>query len=358
MHAPLPPEACAKDGLGSSDATGGANVKFGAQFLAEDFHDCMESVQVAERAGFSHAWFVDSQILWQDCYVYMAQALAMTERIVLGTAVSNPFTRHPTVTASVNATLAELYPGRLIVGLGRGDSAVRTMGLNPVPTKELRAAVPVIRALMAGETTEINDAEVHFRWRKEGPPVPIALSATGPKNLRAAGALADIVMIYVGVHPENVSWAINHIRAGAADAGRDPDSVKVSVLCGLEVSDDRAAAQDAVRWAAAACANHIGDTMTRNPAHGMPATMTRLVDARIQHYDYYEGHLDSGADHTAFLTPELIDDFAIAGPPEHCLEMIQALAELGVWEVSSAYYNGRNDQLERVGREVIGPLQA
>ncbi len=333
-------------------------MKLGAQFLAEDFHSCMESVGIAERAGFAHAWFVDSQILWQDCYVYIARALEVTDGIVLGTAVSNPFTRHPTVTASVNATLAELHPGRVILGLGRGDSAVRTMGMNPVPTKELRAAVPVIRSLMAGETVQINEADVHFRWHKQGPEVPIALSATGPKNLRAAGGLADIVMIYVGVHSESVAWAIDHIRTGARDAGRDPDSVRVSVLCGLEVDDDRDAAQSAVRWAAAACANHIGDTMKRNAEHGMPETMTRLVDARTQHYDYYEGHLDSSADHTAFLTPDLIDDFAIAGPPEHCLERIRALEALGVWEVSSAYYNGRNDQLERVGRDLIRKLDA
>ena len=142
---------------------------------------------------------------------------------------------------------------------------------------------------------------------------------------------------------------------GAEDAGRDPDDVKVSVLCGLELDDDAAAAREAVRWAAAACANHIGDTMKRNPEHGMPETMTRLVEARTQHYDYYEGHLDSDADHTAYLTPELIDDFAIAGSADHCLEKIRALEELGVWEISSAYYNGRNDQLARVGREAARP---
>ena len=333
-------------------------MKLGAQFLAEDFAECMDAVVAAERAGFAHAWFVDSQILWQDCYVYMTRALESTTSIVVGTAVSNPFTRHPTVTASVNATLAELHPGRVILGLGRGDSAVRTMGMNPVTTKQLRAAVPMIRALMAGETTQINEADVHFRWHKDGPAVPIALSATGPKNLRAAGGLADIVMIYVGVHPENVRWAIDHIRAGAEEAGRDLDTVKVSALCGLEVDDDATAARATVRWAAAACANHIGDTMKRNPEHGMPETMTRLVEARSQHYNYYEGHLDSDADHTAYLTDELIDDFAIGGSAEHCLAKIRALEGLGVWEVSSAYYNGRSDQLARVGREVISELDA
>lgn len=328
-------------------------MKIGAQFLAEDFGACMESVQVAEEAGYAHAWFVDSQILWQDCYVYMAQALARTKTIVLGTAVSNPLTRHPTVTASVNATLAELYPGRVILGLGRGDSAVRTMGLKPVPTRVLREAVPLIRDLMHGRTVRLNEADVHFRWYREGPAVPIALSATGPRNLRAAGGLADIVMIYVGVHPTSVAWALGEIRRGAAEAGRDPEAVKVSVLCGLEVGDEERASRDAVRWAAAACANHISDVMQRNPDHGMPEEMTRLVDARTQHYDYYEGHLDSGADHNAYLTDELIDDFAIAGPAAKCVQKLEELAALGVWEVSSAYYNGRGDQMRRVGEEII-----
>ena len=338
-------------------------MKLGAQFLVEDFEACMASVGVAEESGYAHAWLIDSHVLWQDCYVYMAHALARTERIALGTAVSNPHTRHPTVTACVNATLAELHPGRVILGLGRGESAVRTIGLDPVPTRVLRESVPAIRKLMSGDTVELNGADVHFRWHRDGPAIPIALAATGPKNLRAAGALADIVMVYVGVHPTSVGWAINEVAAGASEAGRDPDDVKVSVLCGLEVNDDEQAPRDTVRWAAAGCANHIADVIQRNPEHGMPGEMTRLVEARSRYYDYYERQHDyseahlrefySDPDHTGYLTDELIDNFAIAGKPEKCIEQLTALAELGVWEVSSAYYNGRDDQMRRVGREII-----
>ena len=163
-------------------------------------------------------------------------------------------------------------------------------------------------------------------------------------------------MIYGGVHPTSVAWAIGLIKQGAVDAGRDSDDAKVSVLCGLEVSEDEDTARQCVRWAAAACANHIADVMKRNPEYGMPEEMTRLVDARTQHYDYYEGHLDSDADRTAFLTEGLIDDFAIAGRPGKCVEKRRALDGLGVWQVSSAYYKGRNDQLRRVGPEVIAAL--
>jgi alkanesulfonate monooxygenase SsuD/methylene tetrahydromethanopterin reductase-like flavin-dependent oxidoreductase (luciferase family) len=118
------------------------------------------------------------------------------------------------------------------------------------------------------------------------------------------------------------------------------------------LSDDQEEAWDASRWAPAACANHIEDVTRRNPEHGMPDAMTRLVEARDQ-YDYYEGHLDSKAEHAAYLTGELIDDFAIAGPVERCLEKIRALAEVGVEEVSTAYLNGELEQMRRIGREIM-----
>jgi len=330
-------------------------ASIGAQFLPERFAECVDSVKAAEHAGYSHAWFVDSQILWQDCYVYMSHALAATERIVIGTAVTNPFTRHVTTTASVYGTLAELHPGRLELGIGRGDSSVRTMGMNPVKTTFLRDSIVLLRELLAGRHVEINGADVHFRWLSEDAGVPIMMSGTGPKNLRQAGSLADRVMLYVGVSDEALEWAIGHVRAGAEEAGRDPDSVKLSVLTAMWVSDDQQEAWDACRWAPAACANHIADTMRRNPAHGMPEVMTRLPQSR-EEYDYYAGHLASDADHTAYLTGELIDDYAIAGSADKVRATVKRLLDRGIDEISCAYQNGNFDQMATVGREVISPL--
>jgi 5,10-methylenetetrahydromethanopterin reductase len=332
-------------------------MRIGAQFMCQDFELCMQSVEAAEDGGYGFAWFIDSQILWQDVYVYMTSALARTDRIVVGTAVTNPFTRHLTVTASAFATLAQLHPGRLIMGVGRGDSAVRTMGLNPVPTKVFRDSIPVLRSLTNGETVRLNNADVHLRWVNEPTRIPICMSATGPRNLRAAGALADWVMLYVGVNPTSVQWAIEHVRAGAQEAGRDPEELKLSILAAMWISDDQEEAWAKCRWAPAACANHIEDTMRRNPDHDMPATMTRLPKAR-EHYDYYAGHLDSAADHTGFLTGELVDDYAIAGSTEKCLAKVRELEELGIDEVSCAYLNGELEQMALVGRQVIAPLAA
>lgn len=327
----------------------------GAQFLEQDFAECIDSVKAAERAGYSHAWFVDSQILWQDCFVYMTHALAATERIVVGTAVTNPYTRHVTTTASAFGTLAALHPGRLEIGIGRGDSAVRTMGLNPVRTSILKETVPLLRELVAGRHATINGADVHLRWIGEDPRIPIMMSATGPKNLRLAGSLADRVMLYVGVNPTSVRWAMEHVRAGAEAAGRDPDGIRFSVLTAMWVGDDQEEAWARCRWAPAACANHIEDTMRRNPDHGMPETMTRLVSARDD-YDYYAGHLDSTADHAAYLSGELVDDFALAGPPAKVLAKTRKLSELGIDEISCAYLNGAFEQMDRVGHEIIRTL--
>jgi alkanesulfonate monooxygenase SsuD/methylene tetrahydromethanopterin reductase-like flavin-dependent oxidoreductase (luciferase family) len=337
-------------------------VKIGAHFLPEDFPDFIDCVRVAEEAGYDRAWLVDSQMLWEDVWVYITRALEATERVQYGVAVANPLTRHYTVSASTAATLAQLHPGRVILGLGRGDSAVRTLGLKQVSTKKFAEVVPRVRALLAGDEIDLDGTPIRIRWVSSdgatGERVPIAVAATGPRNLRLAGALADIAMPQVGANPAAVRWAVEQIRAGAEEAGRDPDEVEIAIFCGMWVSDNLDESREESRWAAACAANHVGDVMQRVPDHGMPEELTRVVEARTLAYDYYEGHLDSGAEHTGWVTPELIDDFAITGPPDQCLARIAELAELGVGEISTAYLNGKQEQLRRVGESIIPALGA
>jgi alkanesulfonate monooxygenase SsuD/methylene tetrahydromethanopterin reductase-like flavin-dependent oxidoreductase (luciferase family) len=312
-------------------------------------------VQAAEEAGYERAWVVDSQMLWEDVWVYLTRALAETGRIQLGVAVANPLTRHFSVSAGTAATLAKLHPGRVLLGLGRGDSAVRTLGLKQVSTRKFAEVVPRVRDLLAGSEIDLDGTPIRIRWAG-GERVPIAIAATGPRNLRLAGALADIAMPQVGANPAGVGWAVDQIRAGAEEAGRDPEEVEIALFCGLWVSADLPEARERTRWAAACAANHLGDVIARVSDHGMPEELSRVVMARTQHYDYYAGHLDSSAEHTEYLTDELIDDFAITGPAERCLDRIRELEALGVGEISSAYLNGELDQMRRVGREIVPAL--
>ena len=157
-------------------------MAIGAQFMCQDFEECMVSVEKAEASGYEYAWFIDSQILWQDVYVYLTSGLDRTERIVFGTAVTNPWTRHVTVTASAFATIAQLHPGRLVLGIGRGDSARADDGHEP-GADEAAARLDSDPARPHGrQTVKINDADVHFRWVTEDVGVPICLSATGPEE--------------------------------------------------------------------------------------------------------------------------------------------------------------------------------
>ena len=250
-------------------------MRFGAHFLPEDLPVFLDSVRAADAAGYDYAWLVDGQMLWQDVYVYMTHGLAATERLVFGVAVTNPLTRHPSVTASVNATLADLHPGRVVLGLGRGDNAVRTLGLKPVPTAELADAVPRIRALMAGEAATLGGHETRIRWADEQ--VPILMAATGPKNLRLCGALRRH-RDGLRRHAPGERGVGDRPRPGRRRGGGARPRRRRHLGALRHVGRRRPGARPRrVPLGAAACANHIAYALKWNPDHGMPERMTRLV---------------------------------------------------------------------------------
>jgi 5,10-methylenetetrahydromethanopterin reductase len=185
-------------------------------------------VRRAETLGWDAALQPDSQLRRRDTYVLLAAAARATERIILGPLLANPVNRHPTVTAGSIATIDELAPGRTLLGWGVGDAAVRLAGLKPARIKELEASTRLMRALLDGQAVEVG-AERPARLPHHRP-VPIWIAAGGPKTLRMAGGVADGVFIRVGTHSSNIATAVNAIRAGAADAGRDPASVRLGAV--------------------------------------------------------------------------------------------------------------------------------
>ena len=185
-------------------------------------------VRRAETLGWDAAFQPDSQLRRRDTYVLLAAAARATERITLGPLLANPINRHPTVTAGSIATIDELAPGRVLVGWGVGDTAVRLAGLRPARVKELEDSTRLMRALLDGKSVDVGAAQParlpHHR------PVPIWIAAGGPRTLRMAGGVADGVFIRVGTHTANIATAIDAIRAGAKDAGRDPSRVRLGAV--------------------------------------------------------------------------------------------------------------------------------
>src|SRR5207245_7149656 len=181
-------------------------------------------VRRAEQLGWDAALQPDSQLRRRDTYVLLAAAARVTERITLGPLLANPVNRHPTVTASSIATIDELAPGRVLLGWGVGDTAVRLAGLRPARVKELEASTRLMRALLDGGEVEVG-AERPARLSHHRP-VPIWIAAGGPRTLRMAGGVADGVFIRVGTHAANIKTAIDLIHAGAREAGREPPAAR------------------------------------------------------------------------------------------------------------------------------------
>src|SRR2546426_5410656 len=179
-------------------------------------------VKRAETLGWDAAFQPDSQLRRRDTYVLLAAAARATRRITLGTLLANPMNRHPTVTASSIATIDELAPGRVVLGWGVGDTAVRLAGLRPARVKELEETTRLMRALLDGQDVEVGAARPAYLPHHRA--VPIWIAAGGPRTLRMAGGVADGVFIRVGTHPANIKRSIDAIHAGAVEAGRDPSA--------------------------------------------------------------------------------------------------------------------------------------
>lgn len=193
-------------------------------------------VAEVERQGFDDVYVPDSQVLWRDSYLTLFAAAQATSRIGLGTAVTNVVTRHPSVVASLSRTVAEASEGRFRLGLGVGNSSVEPVGLSPSTGAELRSGVAAIRTLLAGSTATFGDTEV--RMRDPFPGVPVHIAASGPRNLRLAGEIADGAILLSGVSPQLLRRALKLVREGAEQAGRKPEDVEITLSAHAMVTDD------------------------------------------------------------------------------------------------------------------------
>ena len=194
----------------------------------------------AESLGWDYGLIPCSPLLVRDPYVLLAFAARATTRITLGTLLDTPVMRHPAALASSIATVAELAPRRVLLGLGVGDTAVRLNGLSPARVATLERAVVQTRALLAGEAIEVGAARpARLRHAQR---VPVWVAAQGPRALAMAGAHADGVFIRVGADRRNIELAYQQVVKGARSVERDPDEVEIGVIFHVAVDDDAARA--------------------------------------------------------------------------------------------------------------------
>jgi probable F420-dependent oxidoreductase len=305
----------------------------------------------AEAAGFSHVWTFDSHLLWQEPFVIYSQILAQTSRVVVGPMVTNPGTRDWTVTASLFATLNEMYGNRTVCGIGRGDSALRTLGYPPTTVASLRDCVNVIRDLANGRTASYRGTEVHFPWVKDGS-LEVWVAAYGPKALAVTGQVGDGYILQLA-DPDIAAWMISSVRAAAEKAGRDPAAIKFCVAAPAYVGDDLAHQRDQTRWFGGMVGNHVADIVSRYGASGaVPQALTDYIKGR-QGYDYAE-HGRAGNTHTDFVPDEVVDRFCVLGPVEDHLARLRQLRELGVDQFAIYLQHDAKEQtLAAYGEHII-----
>lgn len=309
-------------------------------------------VQAAEAAGFRYVWFGDSHVIWQEVTPYLTLAAMHSDTLHIGPLVANPLTRHPTVMASSIATLNEVSNGRAILGLGRGDSAVRTLGLAPMPVASFRRASQQMQALCRGETVELNGTLVCFPWLTR--PVPLFMAAYGPRVLRIAGEMADGVILQIA-DPSVVAWSLDYVRQGAAQAERDCPPKDIVVAAPSYISDDPSHILTRVRGFPAVVSNHVRDLLRRYPGTELPAALLQDIEV-IQAYDY-QHHGQPDAPHAQAVSYDLAARFTIVGTIAECRDRIAQLAACGVTQIC-LYLNvveedAQLDFLATYGRDIL-----
>jgi probable F420-dependent oxidoreductase len=272
-----------------------------------------------------------------------------TTRMRLGTCVTNPGTREPSVTASVFATLNGISGGRMVVGIGRGDSARRVMGKPPTTLDRLEVAINEIRALAAGEETRDDDHTVQMKWASGK--LPIYVAAYGPKALRLAGKVGDGVILQFA-DPQLIKWCLGFVREGREEAGRDWSTFHVMSAAPTFITDDIELARAQVRWFPAMVSNHVVDLVSKYPPDQLPPELTMYVRNRPG-YDYQE-HGRVGAHHAEFVTDEVVDRFCVIGTADACSRKLQELRDVGVNEFNIYLMTDEKERtLEVYGREIV-----
>ena len=333
-------------------------LTFGVTVLPDPPHTrFLELMQLAEENGFEYGWTYDSHILWHDAYPLLTLLATQTEKLKFGHCVTNPGTREPTVTASAYATLHAMSGGRAVMGIGRGDSARRVIGQQPVKMDEFEAACVMIKDLMNGRPVEWNGKELELTWAQGRERIPMYVAAYGPRALAVAGRVADGVIIQLA-DPVIIQWLMEQARAAAVEAGRDPDELECLVCAPSIVTDDLQEARDAVRWFPAMVSNHVMDLIERYGEDSeIPKELTDYVKAR-KFYDYKD-HSREGAAHGEFVTDEIADRFSVIGSEDAVTAKLRELESIGVDHFNIYLMtHGQEDILKAYGDTIIPAVRA
>ena len=272
----------------------------------------------AEEAGFHGLMVTDSQCLRPDPFVELSAVAEATTTLHIGTCASNLVTRHPSVLASLAASLQQRSGGRMHLGVARGDSAVTKVGLHPLTPEAFAGSLASLRSLLHGETAVIDGTTVSLSWLDPStPPTPVIGVASGPQTIVAAARNADGLILQLGSDPEAIARGVRLAR----DAQTSPEfTVAAYVIVGLEMEGGGRPPIDGVttllaRMAATTLAND------GSPQAAAAEAATRTYSLATH------GH--PAAEEEARAT----EHYALMGTAEHVIGQLRRIASTGCDEL-------------------------
>jgi 5,10-methylenetetrahydromethanopterin reductase len=335
-------------------------------------------VMLAEKRGFTHAWLYDSQMLTSDVYAALALCAANTKKIFLGPGVTNPASRIAPLTACSIASINALAPGRVILGIGTGNTARRTLGMPAARLSVMREHIEVCRGLLAGKTTAYQEGErrrmIRFLNPKSGAiniqkKIPIYVAASGPRSLELAGEIADGVILFGAVSPSLIEFSLNHVRAGAERAGRNPKKIYALCMTAFHLTQPgEKLGTPRVRRAVGpfvASSSNIYAFSCPHP-EDLPADLRddimafkgayRAPDEPIEtrHLKLYSDYLQGfKKEHESLVTEKMIRATTLTGTPDEILEAIQNMKKAGIQQVAIAPVVDPRATIETFAKEIM-----
>lgn len=325
-------------------------VKFGPVFIPfRPSAEIAEDIKFVEDCGFDFAMVADENFC-RDVYSTLTMSVLRTEKIKIGTGITNPYIRHPAYTAVAIATINEISNGRAFLGIGTGGS----MTLNPVcierkiPATTVREAVEVIRKLLDGEkvnyngkTIKLKNAKLLFEPRNR---IPIFIACRGPRMLEIGGKIADAVIM--GAVPLNyVEYAINQIKKGAKSAGRDLSEVEIGYWTHISLSEDLEIAK---KLANLEVAYTVADTMDFIlEKAGIDMDLVNPIRDAFKEYNVEKAK--------ALVEDTLVDQFVIYGSSRKCVEKFKLLKEMGInlFVIGPPLGPDKKEAIETIGKDII-----
>jgi 5,10-methylenetetrahydromethanopterin reductase len=327
-------------------------MKFCLHSSARTVHEAVSRAQRAEALGFEALFLADSQMNNVDPYQALALCAVKTKYIRLGTAVTNMVYRDPTITANSFATLNEISQGRAIIGMGTGDGPVYSLGRTATKLADFEKGLRLMRDLLHDRGIDVpaGDERVggNVRLRAGKRPVPLYISAEGPKALRLVGRICDGVILGTGFDQQVTDWARRQISGGAKESGRTLDEIDLMPAGMIAVHEDGNIARQKVRARMANRAHHNFRFTMETVPEGEAAGVQRFMD----NFDISKPIEDR-------INPELVTDyllerFTIAGTPAECIAKVKRLEADGIKRILLTPPNAIYDEvLNSWGKEII-----